>query len=311
MSRLHISLFGKFCIHCDGEEITGLDSLKAQELFSYLLLHRQRPHTREKLAALLWMDSSAAQSKRYLRQALWQLQAGLNSNDPAGRKLILADSEWIQLNNQADFQLDVALLEEAFAAVQGRPGASLDAADAARLRQAAQQYRGDLLENWYQDWCLFERQRLQSVYLVILDKLMEYSEFRQEYEMGAVYAAYILQYDQAREQTHRRLMRLRYLAGDRTGALRHYQRCAQILQLELGVKPSRRTEELYRQIAADQLPQNGTAPLAFPAPTTKSPFSLPDILKRLHLLKDTLHNAEEQVEQEIKAVESWLDGHPQ
>ena len=33
-------------------------------------------------------------------------------------------------------------------------------------------YRGDLLEGCYQDWCLFERERLQNAYLAMLDKLM-------------------------------------------------------------------------------------------------------------------------------------------
>jgi DNA-binding SARP family transcriptional activator len=186
MSQRHISLFGKFCVRREGELLAGLDSLKVQDLFSYLLLYRQRPHVREKLATLLWLDSSAAQCKRYLRQALWQLQSELDRGHPADPKMMVVESEWIQINKRADYRLDVATLERAFTSVQGKPGA-------ARLRHALHLYQGDLLANWYQDWCIFERERLQSIYLTILDRLMAYCEFHGEYEMGTVYASQILQ----------------------------------------------------------------------------------------------------------------------
>jgi DNA-binding SARP family transcriptional activator len=308
MSQLQISLFGKFCVHCNGQLLAGLDSLKVQELFSYLLLYRQRPHVREKLATLLWLDSSASQAKRYLRQALWQLQSEVDDGDPASTKMTLVESEWIQVNRLADFHLDVALFEQAFTAVQGKSGTDLDQTAVARLRDAIQLYRGDLLESWYHDWCILERERLQSMYLAILDKLMEHCEFHQEYEMGAVYASQILQHDAAREQTYRRLMRLRYLAGDRTGALRYFQRCAKVLHQELGVKPSKRTEQLYQQIEADQPLESKPALPAVQRPLPPlSPPSLPDILNRLRQLKHTLRDAEEQVEQEIRTVKSWLN----
>jgi two-component SAPR family response regulator len=90
-------------------------------------------------------------------------------------------------------------------------------------------YHGDLLEDWFQDWCLYERERLQNIYLAALDKLMDYCEASRDYDAGLAYGTRILRHDLARERTHRRLMRLYYLAGDRTSALRQYDRCVQIL----------------------------------------------------------------------------------
>ena len=57
-----------------------------------------------------------------------------------------------------------------------------------------------------------------------------------EYEAGQNYGSIILGFDRARESTHRHLMQLYYLAGDRTGALRQYERCARALDAELGVR---------------------------------------------------------------------------
>jgi len=91
------------------------------------------------------------------------------------------------------------------------------------------------------------------MYLSMLDKLLAYSEEHSEYDSGRGYGDTILRYDRAREQTHRQLMHLKYMAGDRTGALRQYERCAAALQEELSVKPERRTKTLYEQIRADKL----------------------------------------------------------
>ena len=75
----------------------------------------------------------------------------------------------------------------------------------------------------------------------------------QQVAQGIDYAHHLLQYDKARERTHRRLMRLYYLANSRTAALRQFERCRAALAEELGVGPSNRTLALYHQIQEDQV----------------------------------------------------------
>jgi DNA-binding SARP family transcriptional activator len=91
------------------------------------------------------------------------------------------------------------------------------------------------------------------LYLGALAKLLTYSEAHGEYEHGLAYGNRILRCDRAREHAHRGLMRLYYRAGDRTAALRQYDRCMAILREELDVAPTRRTQALYEQIRADRL----------------------------------------------------------
>src|SRR5689334_16748577 len=115
MGVLRVFLFGKFQVKYDEQLLTGLEARKVQELFGYLLFYRDRPHAREHLAHLLWGDGSTStpQAKKYLRQALWQLQAALGSPRPAvGQDLMLLEPEWVQFNPQADLWLDVAVFEE-------------------------------------------------------------------------------------------------------------------------------------------------------------------------------------------------------
>ena len=300
MPTLHIRLFGKFSITSGEKRVEGLESCKAQELLSYLLLHPQRPHFRETLAGMLWGESTTAQSKKYLRQTLWSLQHALDSAaDSCGAALLIADAEWVQVNPEADFWLDVSAFERLVARTRPREAAALDEAGARALGQAAELYEGDLLEGWYQDWCLCKREQLQNLLLSLLDRLMSYCEGSRRYEDGLAYGARILSIDRARERTHRRMMLLQYLAGDRTGALRQFDRCAAALKEELDVRPSRLTSALREQIRADQLEADIPAP-APAAEADPSPISLPGILNRLKVLQDMLSDLQRQILREMK-----------
>ncbi len=177
----------------------------------------------------------------------------------------------------------MAEFERAFSQAAGTSGRQLSEAVATKLDRAVALYRGDLLEGWYSDWCLFERERLQNMWLAMLDKLMSYCEATRQYEAGVAYSTRVLRADRAREQTHRRLMRMAYLAGDRTGALRQYERCVQALEEELDVRPSRRTEELHQQILNDAIEMD-------PAEEHQlSPASVSDRLGQLRGILTKLH----------------------
>jgi DNA-binding SARP family transcriptional activator len=253
MAQFGFSLFGKSRLHRDGRIVEDLEAGKAQELLFYLLLHRDRPHPREVLGDLLWSDLSTSQSRKYLRQALWKLHSVLDGPGMRqGSSILLVDSAWLGINPAADFTLDVAVFESAFSVVEDVPGEELTNEAACSVQVAVDLYRGDLLEDWYQDWCIYERERLQNLYLILLTKLMIHREARGRYETGILSAIRLLRYDPANERAHRALMRMYYRIGDRTAALRQYRRCVDVLQAELGVEPAESTGALYRAICRDE-----------------------------------------------------------
>jgi DNA-binding SARP family transcriptional activator len=285
MSVLKIHLFGRFRVSRGERPAEGFDAHKEQELLSYLLLRRGRPHAREALAGLLWGEVPTEKSKKYLRQALWHVQAALDpvqGGEPGG--VLAVEHDWVQLDAGAAVWLDVEVFERTFMRVHDSRGAELDGPSFGALQEAVGLYRGDLLEGWYQDWCLFERERLQNMYLAMLDKLMSYCEAHRLFELGVLYGAAVLRLDRAHERTHRQLMTLQYLAGDRTAALRQFERCAAALEEELGVKPDRLTAALYQNIRADH-----TAPAA-PSAATADPahVTLADLLGHLKQIQTTL-----------------------
>jgi len=294
MSALRFQLFGKLLIQKDARALIGLEARKEQELLCYLLVHPDRPHPREMLANLLWSDTSTEKSRKYLRQALWHLHSMLKPARAVETEVLSAEHDWVQLNLNSDCWIDVTVFERAFAATQGK---SLDQNGAQSLKNAVELYKGDLLDGWYHDWCLFERERLQNMYLTMLDKLMTYSMEHQEYETGFTYGSTILRYDRASERTYRQLMLMKYSAGDRTGALRLYDRCVAALAEELAVKPEARTTAIYEKI------RTGSIDNSEPMAQIPHDASLTEVLGRLKRLQLVLTAVQKRVQRDIAAVE--------
>ncbi len=191
-------------------------------------------------------------------------------------------------------------------ALQEQVTEQLNASHAQLLKAAVELYRGDLLEGWYQDWCLFERERLQNLNLLILDKLIAYSEDQHQYEAGLEFGDRILRLDRAHERTYQRMMRLHHLAGDRAGALRIYQRCANALQEELGVKPGLRTTQLLEQIRADCSPGLqlvGSQEGQHRNEQATEPDTISTILARVRRLLSILSDTQSRIEREVQAID--------
>lgn len=309
MLKFEIHLFGKFCVRYNGQSLYGFDARKIQDLFCYLLLHRDQVHSREMLASLLWPESTTEHSKKNLRQILWQLQRALRSTNQSIDDWLLVELDQIQLAERADLLwLDVAVLEEAGKLVQKIAGRDIDAQRAQVLEDATLLYRGPLLEGCYEDWCMCERERLQRIYLALLDKLMEYCEAQLDYETGILYGMRIISCNRACERTHQRLMRLYCLKGDRTAALQQFTQCTSALEEEFDAKPTRSTVKLYEQIRADQLPQDQRIIATHDLVTARAgtPDPLPVVLNRLTQIQTTLSDLQNEIEQSIQKLKEVL-----
>lgn len=288
------SLFGRFSAYCNDCELTQLERGKAQDILCYLLLNRRQTHYREDLAARFWEESTTAQSRKYLRQAIWQIQKALDAASGGGPRLVLVQPDWIRINPEVSVWVDIESFEATFECVRNVPVDELDATQVVAVKKAVELYHGPLLQGWYPEWCTLERERLEGMYLQLLDKLMDRCEVTHEYDEAIGYGNRVLRHERAREITHRRLIRLFYLAGDRTAALNQYQRCSLILREDLGVQPSTRTMELLEQVREDRLEK-----LAMPS----QPAPLQHTLERLHQIKRALLALQNTVDEEIAMLE--------
>jgi DNA-binding SARP family transcriptional activator len=244
---LRIRLLGELEVRADGELLPPLDSSRARSLLAYLLLHREAPQPRQRVAFLFWPDSTEGQARTNLRHLLHNLSHSL----PLVAPFLEVTAATLRWREAAPVWLDVAALEAALT----RGEAEGDGAVAA-LREAADLYRGELLEGCYDEWISAPRERLRQRHLRGLERLTALLEARGEHAAAIGYAEQLLARDPLDEATYRLLMRLHGGRGDRARALRTYHRCAATLESELGVEPSAATREAYEAL----LPPERTVP---------------------------------------------------
>jgi DNA-binding SARP family transcriptional activator len=119
------------------------------------------------------------------------------------------------------------------------------------FRQALALYQGEYLQEYpYEEWCSEERERLLTSYLQTAEQVAASLLAQEAWEDAAEVARLILARDDCWEQAYRVLMTAYDRLGNRSQALRIYQRCRERLDSELGVAPSPSTVQLFNTLAS-------------------------------------------------------------
>ncbi len=245
---LVLELFGTGHAYYAEQPLPGFPGRQPWLLFCYLLLHRRQPLSRERLAAVFWGDYSTSTSRKHLRNALWRMRRALQSAGACPDDYLRINDDSVSFSPSGRYSLDIEKFETIITSYQHLSGPELTPDMALQLEQAVDLYTGDLLTGVYADWSLLESERLNLLYLNTLAKLMDFYESRGDAESGLACGRRILACDNTREKVHRQMMRLYWMAGDRSAALAQYDLCVQILAETLGVSPLPETVQLYRQM---------------------------------------------------------------
>ena len=207
------------------------------------------PTRRERLATLLWPDSPADSARTALRQRLFRLRRQCGIDLVAGNAVLgLAEGIGHDLHSSR------TLL------------GSLELPSGTELAE----------------WLSTERAQRRETERSALITRIETFERSGDSAAALPLAQALIALDPLREDAHRRLMRLLYLAGDRAAALRAFDECEQRLKHELGTRPSPETLDVLATIEAaerEALPaaaQRRTLPAALMRP--------PRLVGRVHEL---------------------------
>lgn len=255
MSRLHITLLGSVGVSVDGEAGELRLTRRAIALLSYLVLHRDRRFTREVLMAVFWGDQDDRHARHCLNTALWRLRRVLEPRgDARGRYVRTTAAGEIGFTPDGDCVIDVERFERLARGPLAKGVNELHAAEIAALEEAVAVYAGDLLEGFYDDWILVERDRIRRAYGGALTMLMRHHAEAAHPEVSLAFACRLLAVDPLREEAHRAVIRGYAAIGERELALRQYAACRAILAAELGVTPSPETEELRWRLTRRERP---------------------------------------------------------
>jgi DNA-binding SARP family transcriptional activator/tetratricopeptide (TPR) repeat protein len=254
---IRICLFGKPALFVDGELRVFGGPRRAIALLAYLLLHRDRTVSRAALAEQFWPDESDEDARAALRRHLHRALAALP--EAAGdTPWVLADKTTLRWNPAAPLELDTARYE-ALSADGRRAG-------------AIELYRGDYVDDFYEDWIVVERERLRSLHASNLIALIDERRAALDYAGAIAFAQTLLRMDNLREDAVRRLMSLRYASGDRSGALADFETFSRRVREELDAEPMPETVALREAIRKDDLAVDHVAGPSLAPAATGFPF---------------------------------------
>jgi DNA-binding SARP family transcriptional activator len=236
------------------QQLPSLESARAESLLPCLLLHRDAPQPRQRLAFLLWPGSTERQAQTNLRKVLHTLRRAL----PGADGLIEIGPRTLRWRADAPLWLDVEHFERALA--EGR------------LEEAVETYTGELLEGRYDEWLAEERERLAGLYLEALERLARRLEGSRHWPEAVRCAERLVAQDPLHEESHRLLMQLCRASGDRARAVRAYHVCATALERELGIEPSPETRAVYESLVATAPAARARASAARAIAPSMSPF---------------------------------------
>jgi DNA-binding SARP family transcriptional activator len=270
MGLLRLAVLGPPEVMHDGSRLT-FALRKAQALLLYLAVEGGT-HSRSKLAAFLWPDSASHDGRTALRNAIALLRTLLADPDASSamNSHLVIERDLLGLNPQAPFELDLAVVQEAYAAAQRfstLPAESQRTALIAKFQQALALVRGPFLDGFwlgeespFDEWVQASQQQWQVRVQLLCERLSSWQEVGGELEQARATLTRWLALDALSEEASRRLMRVHLALGDPTAALQVYAACRARLAQELQVKPSTETVALAERIRATAAARRGTSP---------------------------------------------------
>ena len=239
---LKLALLGPLQITIDDESLIGLDSGKAQALLCYLAVNG-RSHSRHTLANLLWGELPEADARRNLRGVLLKLRQHLEP-------YLQISHQTVAINSEMPIWLDTAVFQTKLNA---------GVKDKSAWQTAVQLYRGEFLQEFYirqapdfDNWLQEQRSWFHNQAVTAHDAWSSQLQEEARYDEAIQVARLLLTLEPTREASHRLLMQLLALAGQRPAALHQFEQCRQLLAEELGVAVSAETAVLHEQIRSGE-----------------------------------------------------------
>ncbi len=242
---LRVRALGELRIDLDGHPLprTAWSSSRARELLLVLLCHPQG-RTREQVGVVLWPEASSEQVRNNFHVTLHRLRNILGS--PA---LVRLEDDRYRIAPDA-VEFDAARFERELPPALKR---LKTVGDVEGLEVVLAHYGGDFLEHEKAvDWHFELRERLRSMYLDALRSLADWWFGQGRWAEASEALRRLIARDKLHEAAYRQLMICQARLGERSEALRLWQRLKELLEQELDAEPEAETADLYLRLKGSQ-----------------------------------------------------------
>lgn len=254
VARLQVRLLGGFSVQrAAGGPVSGWQRRSAKTLTKLLAAHPRHALHREQILDILWPGADLESALNSLGKALYAARHAFEPDLPPRKSsaylrltdaMVVLDTEHVVIDADRFEQLAETALRRA---------------DVAAYQTALAAYGGEMLpEDRYADWCAERRSSLAELHLRMVSGLAGALECGGAYNESAHLLREVLRQDPAREEVHRRLIRLYAEMGAPDQAVRQFHRCTDVLRRELDLAPQRETVSLYHDVLASRIPEHGS-----------------------------------------------------
>ncbi|GAB4581708.1 MAG: AAA family ATPase [Anaerolineales bacterium] len=228
-------LFGPLRVQ-DSQGSRTLTGEKVQNLLAYLLLHPGTPHSRERLADVLFPASAPDRVRRNFSDTLYRLQKTLDND------WLIVEGETIRLRVADHLLVDVWEFD--------RLTASENPAD---WQQALEYYTGDLLPECYEDWILPERELRRNQFLFALENLAARQQTAGNLQQALLTIRRLILTEPLHEPAHQTYLRLLGRLQRYGEAQAHYEYLRGLLRTELDAEPLAETQQIIHALRQEHL----------------------------------------------------------
>ncbi|MDU4696559.1 MAG: response regulator [Paenibacillus sp.] len=225
-----IVCFGGFEISKNQQSPIRFPTAKAEELFAYMLVHRNTTISKWTICDRLWPDILSPDNvKHKLHVTMHRMKKTLQEGGIKVRITSLKGYYRLECEETCDyFQFEQAVASELKAA----------RGDSDALMKALGLYKGPLFANRDYPWCEEERERMARLFAGASKRLAKgYLETKQ-YPLAAEVLLSLVSYDPLDEEAHEMLLRIYQELQDRPSFLAHYEKVIKIFREELGTAPN-------------------------------------------------------------------------
>ena len=244
-ASLKVHCLGPFRVFINGEEVTWRTT-KARDLLAYLFHYREKPVHKDKILEDIWPNSIPERASALLHTNLYQLRKAIK-NLPGSHPVNHKSKQYQLEQNIISSDLDIFLKLTNYTSSDSE----VSPEEVPYLEQAVSMYQGEYLENLDYQWITEERERLNQIYLSLLEKLSYYYMKNGELGWAATCLRAILHLNPLLEEMHVLLMKVYSRQGDRMALIQQYQTLCQILDQEMGLEPSPETRNLYYKLCSE------------------------------------------------------------
>jgi DNA-binding SARP family transcriptional activator len=250
---MNVQCFLELKVSSVSGHINGWKHRTAKLLFEYLISKSGAPVTRESLMELLWPCQPPKSSLANLKVAIYHLRETLkplftNNINP----IVYREGRYL-INTEIKVTIDFLEFESRWKMAKALEKEGKLAEAKSEFESAERLYTGDFLgDELYEDWTIPTREALKDLYMLTLDKLADFAIGSADYETAISICNKILVKDSCKEDAYRKIMLCYYRLGQTHKALRCFENCRQVINIELGVDVSHETQAICEKIKTGQ-----------------------------------------------------------